>query len=115
MDGFRDLVKGEHLDEKATGEPAGEPNHPAADSASHEEDENWCIKFWMGHVGVEASDAMDEMDAAIARTTKSKLTFADMSAEQMSTWRKTLEKHGEKFAEKWHNYFIKNSAEKSNV
>ena len=72
------------------------------DEKQHIEDENFCVKFWMEHAGIDAAAAIEEMSVAVERTTKSSLTFADMTADQMKTWRETLTKHGEVFVAKWH-------------
>ena len=86
MDGFAQV--------KAAEEGGGDEQHI--------EDENFCVKFWMEHAGIDAAAAIEEMSVAVERTTKSSLTFADMTADQMKTWRETLTKHGEVFVAKWH-------------
>jgi hypothetical protein len=98
MDGFKSMKAAESPDEPAV------PVIADQQAGEHEADENACLALWMEASKVDSSAAMAEMDMAIQRTTRSQLTFAGMSAEQMKNWRDTLGKHGKNFIEQWHEF-----------
>ena len=102
FDGFKTLNMGDDVD--VTKPPVDIP--PGRDVVDqHSQDESKCMELWMRLANVDGTTAMNEMNLAIQRTTRSTLTFAEMNAEQIHKWAETLEKFGDEYVEKWHAEF----------